>query len=78
MSTELLLNEKERAEHVMLIDLERNDLGRVSEYGMVRVDEFMTTEEYSHVIHIVSNVTGNLAMAKTASMRYGQRFPAAP
>ena len=64
MRTELLLNEKERAEHVMLIDLERNDLGRVSEYGMVKVDEFMTTEEYSHVIHIVSNVKGNLASNK--------------
>jgi anthranilate/para-aminobenzoate synthase component I len=75
MRTELLLNEKERAEHVMLIDLERNDLGRVSEYGMVRVDEFMTTEEYSHVIHIVSNVTGNLASAKNCFDAIRAAFP---
>jgi anthranilate/para-aminobenzoate synthase component I len=64
MRRELLLNEKERAEHIMLIDLERNDLGRVSEYGSVRVDELMITEDCSHVIHIVSNVTGNLACGK--------------
>jgi len=61
MRTELLLNEKERAEHIMLIDLERNDLGKVSDYGTVSVDELMTTEQYSHVIHIVSNVQGRLA-----------------
>jgi len=58
MRTELLLNEKERAEHIMLIDLERNDIGRVSRYGSVVVDELMITEDYSHVIHIVSNVKG--------------------
>jgi anthranilate/para-aminobenzoate synthase component I len=75
MRTELLLNEKERAEHVMLIDLERNDLGRVSEYGMVRVDEFMTTEEYSHVIHIVSNVKGNLASSKDCFDAIQAAFP---
>jgi anthranilate/para-aminobenzoate synthase component I len=75
MRTELLLNEKERAEHVMLIDLERNDLGRVSEYGMVKVDEFMTTEEYSHVIHIVSNVRGNLASAKDCFDAIRAAFP---
>ena len=57
---ELILNEKERAEHLMLVDLERNDLGRVCRYGSVRVDEFMVLEEYSHVIHIVSNVRGVL------------------
>jgi len=56
----LLSNEKERAEHVMLIDLERNDLGRVSEPGSVRVDELMTIESYAHVHHIVSNVSGKL------------------
>jgi len=61
LRAELLLNEKERAEHIMLIDLERNDLGRVSEYGTVAVDELMVTEEYSHVMHIVSNVRGVLA-----------------
>lgn len=64
MRKELLLNEKERAEHIMLIDLERNDLGKVSEYGSVCVDEFMITEDYSHVIHIVSNVTGRLGKGK--------------
>jgi anthranilate synthase component 1 len=56
----LLENEKERAEHVMLIDLERNDLGRVSVAGSVRVDEYMTVETYAHVHHIVSNVSGRL------------------
>ncbi len=56
----LLSNEKERAEHVMLIDLERNDLGRVCVGGSVRVDEFMVLETYAHVHHIVSNVKGRL------------------
>ncbi|HYA26767.1 MAG TPA: anthranilate synthase component I family protein, partial [Thermodesulfovibrionales bacterium] len=65
MRKELLLNEKERAEHIMLIDLERNDLGKVSEYGSVEADEFMITEDYSHVIHIVSNIKGILARTKT-------------
>ena len=57
---ELILSEKERAEHIMLVDLERNDIGRVCEYRTVRVDELMTTEKYSHVFHIVSNVRGKL------------------
>ena len=56
----LLSNDKERAEHVMLIDLERNDLGRICRGGSVQVDEFMTIETYAHVHHIVSNVTGRL------------------
>lgn len=60
LSSELILNEKERAEHIMLVDLERNDLGRVCEYGTVEVDKLMILEEYSHVIHIVSNVKGVL------------------
>jgi len=61
MRAELLLDEKERAEHLMLIDLERNDLGKISDYSTVTVDELMTTEDYSHVMHIVSNVRGRLA-----------------
>ncbi len=64
MRAELLLNEKEKAEHIMLVDLERNDIGKVSAWGSVEVDEFMTTEDYSHVIHIVSNVKGRLAAGK--------------
>ena len=75
MRTELLLNEKERAEHIMLIDLERNDIGRVSDYGSVHVDELMITEDYSHVIHIVSNVTGNLASGKTCFDAVKAAFP---
>lgn len=57
---ELLANPKERAEHIMLIDLERNDLGRICLPGSVRVDELMTVESYAHVHHIVSNVSGQL------------------
>lgn len=64
MRAELLLNEKERAEHIMLIDLERNDIGKVSEYGTVKVNEMMITEDYSHVIHIVSNIKGELVRTK--------------
>jgi anthranilate/para-aminobenzoate synthase component I len=61
LAAELILSEKERAEHLMLVDLARNDLGRVAEVGTVEVDEMMTVEEYSHVRHIVSNVTARLA-----------------
>jgi len=57
---EMLLDEKERAEHVMLVDLHRNDLGRVSKYGTVKVDNLMWVEKFSHVQHIVSNVTGQV------------------
>jgi anthranilate synthase component I len=57
---ELAAHPKERAEHIMLIDLERNDLGRVSKPGTVKVDELMTIESYAHVHHIVSNVSGEL------------------
>jgi anthranilate synthase component 1 len=59
-TAELAAHPKERAEHVMLIDLERNDLGRVCQAGTVRVDEFMSIESYAHVHHIVSNVSGQL------------------
>jgi len=61
LGEELRTNEKERAEHVMLVDLGRNDLGRVSEYGSVRVPRFMELERYSHVMHLVSIVEGRLA-----------------
>jgi aminodeoxychorismate synthase component I len=66
LSAELLTNEKERAEHIMLLDLERNDLGKVCGYGTVKVDELMVVEDYSHVIHIVSNVRGELAPGRDA------------
>jgi aminodeoxychorismate synthase component I len=66
LSAELLTNEKERAEHIMLLDLERNDLGKVCDYGTVRVDEMMVVEDYSHVIHIVSNVRGELTTGRDA------------
>lgn len=75
MREELLLNEKERAEHIMLIDLERNDLGRVSDYGTVKVDEMMITEDYSHVIHIVSNVKGHFAEGKDCFDAVKAAFP---
>jgi anthranilate synthase component I len=60
MAEDLLADPKERAEHVMLVDLGRNDLGRVSEYGSVSVESFMAVENYSHVMHIVSSVVGRL------------------
>ncbi len=75
LSAELLTNEKERAEHIMLLDLERNDLGKVCEYGTVSVDEFMVVEDYSHVIHIVSNVRGSLAPGRDAFDLVGAVFP---
>jgi anthranilate synthase component 1 len=60
MAEELLADPKERSEHMMLVDLGRNDLGRVCEYGTVQVDELMAVENYSHVMHIVSRVSGRL------------------
>lgn len=66
LAKKLLSSEKEIAEHVMLVDLERNDLGRVCQYGTVKVDEWMTIERYSHVMHIVSHVSGKLQQGKDA------------
>ncbi len=60
IAADLLADEKERAEHIMLVDLARNDIGRVAQYGTVSVDELMVIEKYSHVMHIVSEVTGTL------------------
>lgn len=66
LETELLGDEKERAEHIMLVDLARNDVGRVAEYGSVQLSDVMKVERYSHVMHITSNVTGQLSPGKTA------------
>jgi anthranilate synthase component 1 len=73
---ELLADEKERAEHVMLVDLGRNDLGRVCEYGSVTVDELMVVETYSHVMHIVSSVSGTLREGVTAMDALRASLPA--
>jgi len=66
LAEELLADPKERAEHVMLVDLGRNDVGRVARYGSVKLSDVMTIERYSHVMHITSNVSGELAEGKTA------------
>jgi len=73
---ELLADPKERAEHVMLVDLARNDLGRVCEYGSVKVNDLMIIERYSHVMHIVSHVTGKLAPGRTPYDLMRATFPA--
>ena len=75
MAEELLHTEKERAEHIMLVDLERNDIGRVAKYGSVRVPELMTIEYYSHVMHLVSQVEGILAEGKNAFDVIAAAFP---
>jgi len=75
LARELHSHPKERAEHVMLIDLERNDLGRICEAGSVTVDEFMTIESYAHVHHIVSNVRGRLAAGVTPGKVLSAVFP---
>jgi anthranilate synthase component 1 len=66
LADELLADPKERAEHIMLVDLGRNDVGRVAQYGTVKLTDVMTIERYSHVMHITSNVQGRLAPGKTA------------
>jgi len=76
MAKELLASEKERAEHIMLVDLGRNDLGRVCDFGTVKVTEEMVVEKYSHVMHIVSNVTGRLSKGKDAVDLLLATFPA--
>ncbi|MEM7278474.1 MAG: aminodeoxychorismate synthase component I [Pseudomonadota bacterium] len=75
LSQELFASEKERAEHVMLIDLERNDLGRICVPGSVSVDEFMALESYAHVHHIVSNVRGQLRPGTTPAQAIAAVFP---
>src|SRR5207248_2616189 len=76
LARELLADEKERAEHMMLVDLGRNDVGRVSEYGSVRVTDLMTIERYSHVQHIVSEVRGRLREGYDALDVFKACFPA--
>jgi anthranilate synthase component 1 len=76
LEKELLADQKERAEHIMLVDLGRNDIGRVCRYGSVEVDELMTIERYSHVMHIVSNVKGRLAVDKDQFDLLRATFPA--
>jgi anthranilate synthase component 1 len=76
VAEELLADPKERAEHVMLVDLARNDLGAVCATGSVRVDELMVIERYSHVMHIVSNVVGELRPDKDALDLFAAAFPA--
>ncbi|MGE5219384.1 MAG: anthranilate synthase component I [Chloroflexota bacterium] len=76
LEADLLADPKERAEHIMLVDLGRNDVGRVAEIGTVEVNELMAIERYSHVIHIVSNVRGKLAAGKTPFDLFVSAFPA--
>jgi para-aminobenzoate synthetase component 1 len=75
LSRELLANDKERAEHLMLVDLIRNDIGRVAEFGSVNVSEFMVLEHYSHVMHIVSQVEARLAATCTWDDVLRSMFP---
>ncbi|HWP22642.1 MAG TPA: anthranilate synthase component I [Candidatus Binatia bacterium] len=76
LEADLLADPKERAEHIMLVDLGRNDVGRVARIGTVEVNELMAIERYSHVIHIVSNVRGRLAPDKTPFDLFVSAFPA--
>ncbi|MFZ5920932.1 MAG: anthranilate synthase component I [Chloroflexota bacterium] len=76
LTEDLLADPKERAEHVMLVDLGRNDLGRVCDYGTVEVSDFFTIERYSHVMHIVSHVEGRLRPGLTAFDLVRAAFPA--
>ena len=76
LSAELLADEKERAEHVMLVDLGRNDVGRIAAYGTVRVTDLMVVERYSHVLHIVSQIEGDLRGDASAIDVFRATFPA--
>ena len=76
LAEEMLHDEKERAEHVMLVDLGRNDVGRVSRFGSVKVDKLMFVERYSHVMHIVSSIEGQLRPDLTAVDALRACFPA--
>jgi anthranilate synthase component I len=76
LEKELLADDKEKAEHLMLVDLARNDIGRVCAYGSVKVPEFMVIERYSHVMHIVSQVEGQLAPERSAFDLMRATFPA--
>jgi anthranilate synthase component 1 len=76
LEQELLHDEKERAEHVMLVDLGRNDVGRVSEFGTVKVRDLMFVERYSHVMHLVSAVEGTLRQGLTPVDAFAACFPA--
>ncbi|MDQ3696525.1 MAG: chorismate-binding protein [Gemmatimonadota bacterium] len=76
LGAELLADEKERAEHVMLVDLGRNDVGRIARFGTVEVSDFMTVERYSHVLHLVSQVDGTLHPGATALDVFAATFPA--
>jgi anthranilate synthase component 1 len=76
IEAELLHDEKERAEHVMLVDLGRNDVGRVSEYGSIKVKDLMFVERYSHVMHLVSSIEGKLRKDLSAVDAFRACFPA--
>ena len=75
IADELMGDRKEQAEHIMLVDLERNDLGRVCKWGSVQVEELMTVERYSHVMHLVSNVVGELQPDKNRADLVAALFP---
>jgi anthranilate synthase component 1 len=76
IAAEMLADEKERAEHIMLVDLGRNDVGRVAEPGTVKIDSLMHVERFGHVMHIVSHVSGKLAEGKTRFDAFRSIFPA--
>ena len=76
LAADLLGDPKERAEHLMLVDLARNDVGRIAKHGAVKVDDFMIIERYSHVMHIVSQVNGQLSPERSAFDLMRTTFPA--